>query len=53
MKQFPSSNDESSSEYKKYYEVLNNLSNQIDHNGTHLETKRQLYKNFLCYDDLY
>jgi hypothetical protein len=55
MIRFPSLNDESNPdpEYKKYIEVLNNLSNQTGHNGTHVETKRQLYKNFLCYNNLY
>jgi hypothetical protein len=50
MFRFPSLNVESNS---VYIEVLNNLNKQINHNGPHLETKSELYRNFVCYNNLY
>jgi hypothetical protein len=56
MKQFKTSNEEASPEYKKYYQVLDNLSKQMEDNNKGInvvESKRQLYKNFVCYNELY
>jgi hypothetical protein len=56
MKQYQTSNEQASPEYKKCYQVLDNLSKRIDDNnkGIHVvESKRQIYKNFVCYNDLY